>query len=314
MRFAPAQLSRDHLDQRFTGFGHAATQDNQSRVNGLGQNLDSVADGAHYHVQHIDGLGLPLFRATNQVGHRRVGVGPQTSHGCARADGFQASVLPARALEAMRFDWDMADFAGRAAIAMHQHAVFDDARSQSGAEVQERNGTGHAVRTAQYGGRADGGGIDVVFHMGRHARTLRDQRPHIQRDHVEIHDIAHMPAGRIHRARGTDTDGPHLVKTLTRRLMRYSDDVFDHGIVAMSGGNTGGTQYRAHCVNQHSFDFCSAHVNTDFEIVHSVFRHQSSPVLHRTFRLISVCIRLLTTILTNYPKTTLTCTTHRMTY
>lgn len=62
----------------------------------------------------------------------------------------------------MRFDWDMADFAGRAAIAMHQHAVFDDARSQSGAEVQERNGTGHAVRTAQYGGRADGGGIDVV--------------------------------------------------------------------------------------------------------------------------------------------------------
>ena len=58
----------------------------------------------------------------------------------------------------MRFDWDMADFAGRAAIAMHQHAVFDDARSQSGAEVQERNGTGHAVRTAQYGGRADGGG------------------------------------------------------------------------------------------------------------------------------------------------------------
>ena len=79
LRFAPAQLSRDHLDQRFTGFGHAATQDNQSRVNGLGQNLDSVADGAHYHVQHIDGLGLPLFRATNQVGHRRVGVGPQTS-------------------------------------------------------------------------------------------------------------------------------------------------------------------------------------------------------------------------------------------
>ena len=53
----------------------------------------------------------------------------------------------------MRFDWDMADFAGRAAIAMHQHAVFDDARGQSGAEVQERNGTGHAVRTAQYGGR-----------------------------------------------------------------------------------------------------------------------------------------------------------------
>lgn len=37
LRFAPAQLSRDHLDQRFTGFGHAATQDNQSRVNGLGQ-------------------------------------------------------------------------------------------------------------------------------------------------------------------------------------------------------------------------------------------------------------------------------------
>ena len=69
--------------------------------------------------------------------------------------------------------------------------------------------------------------------------------------------------------------------------MCYSDDVFDHGIVAMSGGNTGGTQYRAHCVNQHSFDFCSAHVNTDFEIVHSVFGHQSSPVLHRTFRLIS---------------------------
>jgi len=105
-----------------------------------------------------------------------------------------------------------------------------------------------------------------------------------------LRDIAHMPAGRIHRARGTDTDGPHLVKTLTRRLMRYSDDVFDHGIVAMPGGNTGGTQYRAHCVNQHSFDFCSAHVNTDFEIVHSVFGHQSSPVLHRTFRLISVYI------------------------
>ena len=77
---------------------------------------------------------------------------------------------------------------------------------------------------------------------------------------------------------------------MARRLMRYSDDVFDHGIVAMSGGNTGGTQYRAHCVNQHSFDFCSAHVNTDFEIVHSVFGHQSSPVLHRTFRLISVYI------------------------
>ena len=113
----------------------------------------------------------------------------------------------------MRFDWDMADFAGRTAIAMHQHAVFDNARSQSGAEVQERNGTGHAICTAQHGGRADGGGVDVVFHMGRHARTLRDQRPHIQRDHVEIHDIAHMPAGRIHRAgRGTDTDGPHLVK------------------------------------------------------------------------------------------------------
>lgn len=37
--------------------------------------------------------------------------------------------------------------------------------------------------------------------------------------------------------------------------MCYSDDVFDHGIVAMPGGNTGGTQYRAHCVNQHSFDF-----------------------------------------------------------
>ena len=144
--------------------------------------------------------------------------------------------------------------------------------------------------TADQNDRTDGGGVDVVFHMGRHARTLRDQRPHIQRDHVKIHDIAHMPAGRIHRARGTDTDGPHLVKTLTRRLMRYSDDVFDHGIVAMSGGNTGGTQYRAHCVNQHSFDFCSAHVNTDFEIVHSVFGHQSSPVLHRTFRLISVYI------------------------
>lgn len=37
--------------------------------------LDSVADGAHYHVQHIDGLGLPLFRATNQVGHRRSALG-----------------------------------------------------------------------------------------------------------------------------------------------------------------------------------------------------------------------------------------------
>lgn len=84
LRFAPAQLSRITSTNEFTGFGHAATQDNQSRVNGLGQNLDSVADGAHYHVQHIDGLGLPLFRATNQVGHRRVGVGPQTSHGCAQ--------------------------------------------------------------------------------------------------------------------------------------------------------------------------------------------------------------------------------------
>ena len=153
LRFAPAQLSRDHLDQWFAGFGHATAQDDESRINGLSQDLYGVADGAHYHVQHIDGLGLPLFRATNQVGHRRVGVGPQTPHGCARADCFQASVLPARALEAMRFDWDMADFAGRAAIAMHQHAVFDNARSQSGAEVQERNGTGHAICTAQHGGR-----------------------------------------------------------------------------------------------------------------------------------------------------------------
>ena len=178
----------------------------------------------------------------------------------------------------MRFDWDMADFAGRTAIAMHQHAVFDNARSQSGAEVQERNGTGHAICTAQHGGRADGGGVDVVFHMGRHARTLRDQRPHIQRDHVEIHDIAHMPAGRIHRARGTDTDGPHLVKTLTRRLMRYSDDVFDHGIVAMSGGNTGGTQYRAHCVNQHSSRFFVPPTSTPILRLFIVFSDISPPL------------------------------------
>lgn len=84
LRFAPAQLSRDHLDQRFTGFGHAATQDNQSRVNGLGQNLDSVADGAHYHVQHIDGLGLPLFARRirsgiggSALGHRRPTDAPE---------------------------------------------------------------------------------------------------------------------------------------------------------------------------------------------------------------------------------------------
>ena len=35
---------------------------NAQKSYGLGQNLDSVADGAHYHVQHIDGLGLPLFQ------------------------------------------------------------------------------------------------------------------------------------------------------------------------------------------------------------------------------------------------------------
>lgn len=183
----------------------------------------------------------------------------------------------------------MADFAGRTAIAMHQHAVFDNARSQSGAEV--RNAMVPAMPIAPPNTVAAPTAAALTsFSTWAGTPNARDQRPHIQRDHVEIHDIAHMPAGRIHRARGTDTDGPHLVKTLTRRLMRYSDDVFDHGIVAMSGGNTGGTQYRAHCVNQHSFDFCSAHVNTDFEIVHSVFGHQSSPVLHRTFRLISVYI------------------------
>ena len=49
----------------------------------------------------------------------------------------------------MRFDWDMADFAGRTAIAMHQHAVFDNARSQSGAEIQERDGAVQAIRTSQ---------------------------------------------------------------------------------------------------------------------------------------------------------------------
>ena len=41
---------------------------------------------------------------------------------------------------------------------------------------------------------------------------------------------------------------PHLVVRVEEALhclMCYSDDVFDHGIVAMPGGNTGGTQYRA---------------------------------------------------------------------
>lgn len=84
LRFAPAQLSRDHLDQRFTGFGHATAQDDESRINGLSQDLYGVADGAHYHVQHIDGLGLPLFARRirsgiggSALGHRRPTDAPE---------------------------------------------------------------------------------------------------------------------------------------------------------------------------------------------------------------------------------------------
>lgn len=146
------------------------------------------------------------------------------------------------------------------------------------------------------------------------ARRSRAGRPSVSRNR-------HCDSRRRSSAVITSTNGPPvLAMSPPKTISRGSTDWAKIWIVSpmarttMSGGNTGGTQYRAHCVNQHSFDFCSTHVNTDFEIVHSVFRHQSSPVLHRTFRLISVYIRLLTTILTNSPKTTLTCTTRRMTY
>ena len=53
LRFAPAQLSRDHLDQWFAGFGHATAQDDESRINGLSQDLYGVADGISSYTPKI---------------------------------------------------------------------------------------------------------------------------------------------------------------------------------------------------------------------------------------------------------------------
>lgn len=142
------------------------------------------------------------------------------------------------------------------------------------------HGTGHAICTAQHGGRADGGGVDVVFHMG--PARLNATPPHIQRDHCRFTISPH--------ARWPNPPCPgttlmaSLVKTLTRRLMRYSDDVLDHGIVAMSG-EYGRTQY---CAQASTASIYSAHVNTDFDC--SVFSTSVLPAFIERFCLISVCI------------------------
>ena len=89
---------------------------------------------AHYHViQQYDGLEPPAF-SRDESGRASAGFGGTTdSHGCARADGFQHPVLPAKGTQAMRLDLRI----GRIClphwlIAMHQlRAVFDNSPQPS---------------------------------------------------------------------------------------------------------------------------------------------------------------------------------------
>lgn len=196
----------------------------------------------------------------------------------------------------------MTDFACGPTVSMQQHPVLHDARSQSGTEIQERDGAVQAIRTSQQHCSTHCGSVDIVFHMHRHACQSGDFGAHIQRNHIKIHDVAHVSGGGVDRARCADADCRDLVKAGSRGLPRNRYNVLDHRSVTMTCRDSGGVQHRARCIDKRRLDFGATHINTNPEIVHGVISHCLSPVLRRTICLESICIYALTTILTNYRK------------
>jgi hypothetical protein len=211
-------------------------------MNGDASALDRVDIGGEHEDAHggrdtprqvaaqFAGEGVALLGGVEDVPHRKnAWASPPLRDGAAAGERLDAAVLAAAAERAVRVDGDVPHLARGPARAPPQLTVGDDARGDSGPEVE----VAHRARTAVQRVRAEGGGLDVVLHAYRHTERRLDCGGQVQLVDAEVHRMDDSRRARLNLSGDADADRPDrgdIDAGVDRERAHRIEDRFGDGI------------------------------------------------------------------------------------
>ena len=160
----------------------------------------------------------------------------------------------------------MADLAGGPAETVLDDAVDDDARGESGAEVEEHDGS-FGVGSADHTRGADRGCIDVVLDVHGNTEALARFGTKLQRIDVEVDDVVDTTGFWIDLSGDADADRGDLIEQIAGHLMGDRYDVVDDLRVAASCGNAHVVANIILRIDENGLDLGAADVDADAEAV-----------------------------------------------
>ena len=228
----------------------------------MGDDLDDVPHAVRHFAEHVVGMLVSLPCFADEVRHGWVCGGPEFCHGSAGCHGFQASSLSAGACESIRVDGKMPDFADASAVPVFGLPVAYEPCGQAGAEVEEYHGCVAVYVLHEFRG-SDRSRVHIVFHVNRNVHNLTDAFAEFQGFDAEIDNVAHLSSCAVHLSWNANADGQRFVGECTC-------DAHDVGYNVVFAGmrwHTANVDDAVCCVEQHTFDFCAADVDTDASLL-----------------------------------------------